>query len=86
MSRRAVAEARRAWRAAVAAREEAEEDLARAEAWAERACGDDQWDAGVAAHTAYARLDEAKDEESKAEVEYRRLLTDGPRSFMARGR
>lgn len=76
MSRRAIAEARRAWRAATAAREKAEAAFVRAEARAERACGDDQWDARCDAHTAHARLEEAKAKESAAEDEYLHLLPD----------
>jgi hypothetical protein len=76
MSRRAIAEARRAWRAATAAREKAEAAFARAEAEAERARGDDQWDAQCEAHTAHARLEEAKAKENTAEDEYLHLLSD----------
>lgn len=77
MNRRILAEARRSWRTAVLAREKAEGALARAEEQAEKACGDDQWDAQCEAHTAYARLEEAKDKEDETETAYLRLLPEG---------
>jgi hypothetical protein len=76
MSRIAVAEARRAWRAAVLARGRAEGALVRAEEQAEKAYGDDQWDELCTVHTAHARLEKAKDQENAAEDEYLRLLPE----------
>lgn len=85
MNPRATQEAKRAWRTATAAREKAEAAFARAEAEVERARGDDQWDAQCEAHTAYARLEEAKVKESEAEDEYLRLLPHrGAPALMAR--
>jgi hypothetical protein len=66
-------QARRAYREAVAAREDAEDDLRRAEADVEAAChGWDEWDARCAVQTAIERIDEARQREEEARRECER--------------